>query len=430
MRKPPPAPSTATEPLPLVDVFISYSRHDAEIAARLATTLRNEGFEVWFDQHIRAGAQWEHTLRGVLATAKSVLVLWSERSVLSPWVNLEAQIAQTTGRLVPVKIDGCAVPHGFAAIETALLPGWTGGDHPELQVLLAGLAALAPPSRVDTVRPGFDTAFLGTDIDLPAVPGVADEFRYLHFSVVMNPARRLAWYSAANLAPRETSVLRGERWLADPMLPTAFQPRNNHYLGSGYDRGHLTRAAAVSWGPERLATLANHQAFFWTNTAPQHPQMNRRWWAAVEHWEDGLLARHTRVVSFSGPALRDDDPVHGDIEQMIGRVRTRQAFRLPGAFWKLIVVRQAGGALATAAFWLDQTALVAATDRRQRTTDEDGDAGGGADDGADGDANAHADAALKPPDLAAWRVDVTTLASRTGLDFGQRLRDAAALPMG
>jgi len=78
------------------------------------------------------------------------------------------------------------------------------------------------------------------------------------------------------------------------MLPNAFQPHNSHYLGTGYDRGHLTRAKAVSWGPERLATLANYQAFFWTNTAPQHPEMNRRWWAAVEHWEDALLSIYDR----------------------------------------------------------------------------------------------------------------------------------------
>ena len=400
MPKPLPVEPVTAEPLPLVDVFISYSRHDAAIAARLATTLRDEGFEVWFDQHIRAGAQWEVTLRGVLATAKSVLVLWSERSVQSRWVILEARIALKTRRLVPVKIDGCALPPGFSTLETALLPGWAGGDHPELQVLLAGLAALAPPSRVDTVRPGFDTGFLGTEINLPAVPGVADEFRYLHFSVVMNPARRLAWYSAANLAPREADALRGDRWLADPMLPNAFQPHNSHYLGTGYDRGHLTRAKAVSWGPERLATLANHQAFFWTNTAPQHPEMNRRWWAAVEHWEDALLSIYDRVVSFSGPALRDDDPVHGDIEQMIGRVRTRQAFRLPCAFWKLIVVRQVDCALATAGFWLDQTALVAVTALRHRAADTD---------------------------LAGWQVDVATLEARTGLDFGERLRVAVAL---
>jgi DNA/RNA endonuclease G (NUC1) len=383
------AAPAADEPLPLADVFISYSRHDAVIAERLAQTLRQEGFEVWFDQSIRAGADWERTLRGVLASAKAVLVLWSQRSVQSAWVKLEAELALKSRRLVPARIDDCTLPDGFAAVEAALLPGWDGGAHPELQVLLAGLARLAPPSRIDSVRPGFDTGFLGVEVELPGVPGVADEFRYLHFSVVMNPARRLAWYSAANLARREAEVRRGDRWMADPMLPVAFQPHNDHYRGTGFDRGHLSRARAVSWGPERQASIANRQAFFFTNTAPQHPKMNQRWWLAVENWEDALLARLGRLLSFSGPALEADDPIHRDVAQRVGRVRTRQNFRLPRAFWKLIVARNDDGPLATAAFWLDQDQLIAASPAE--------------------------------PDLDAWRIDVPTLEARTGLDFDTTL---------
>ena len=383
------------DPPPLVDVFLSYSRRDEAIAVRLAETLAAEGFAVWFDQSIRAGADWEQSLRGVLATAKAVLVVWSERSVLSRWVRIEARVAFRSHRLVPVRIDGCQLPVGFRSVETALLDGWDGGAHPELQVLLAGLARLAPPSRVDTVRSGYDSGFLGVEVPLPAVVGVADELRYNHFSVVLNPARRLAWYSAANIARREAGVERGDRWMADPLVPLAFQPLNEHYLGTGFDRGHLTRATAVSFGDERLAQIANRQAFFWTNTAPQHPQMNRRWWLAVEQWEDALLDRFDKVVSFSGPALSPDDPVHSDQVQVIGRLRVHANFRLPRAFWKLIVVRDDTGVLRTAAFWLDQDALVES-----------------------------------PPltvEVAQWRCSVTALQLHTDVYFGLDLRQAAEL---
>jgi len=163
MPKPPAAEAAAAEPRPMVDAFISYSRHDAAIAARLATTLRSEGFDVWFDQHIRAGAQWEHTLRGVLATAKSVLVLWSERSVQSHCVTLEAHIVLKTRRLVPAKIDDCALPAGFSTVETALLPGWTGGPLvvPCGKQRLKVLGGLGADGRVKAARrapegPGLD----------------------------------------------------------------------------------------------------------------------------------------------------------------------------------------------------------------------------------------------------------------------------------
>lgn len=349
----------ADDPPELVDVFISYSHQDEAIAARLAETLVAEGFSVWFDRAIRAGTAWEHELRAVLANAKAVLVVWSQHSVASRWVRREATIARRTRRLVPVRIDTSELPEGFRSIETALLDGWDGGeDHAELQPLLAGIARLAPPSRIDTVRPGYDSAFLDVEVPLPGVVGVADELRYLHFSVVLNPARRLAWYSAANIARRETAVERPVRWLPDPMVPTAFQPLDEHYRGTGFDRGHLTRSLAVAWGEERMATIARRQAFFFTNTAPQHPDVNQRSWLSVEEWEDALLTIHDRMVSFSGPALFEDDPIHRSVEQMIGRVRVRANFRLPRAFWKVIAVRHDRGQVRTAAMWVDQVSPV------------------------------------------------------------------------
>jgi hypothetical protein len=64
--------------------------------------------------------------------------------------------------------------------------------------LLRRLARLVPPSRIDTVRPGYDPDFLGKKrpISLPGVNGAVAVLRYLHFTVVMNPARRLAHYVA------------------------------------------------------------------------------------------------------------------------------------------------------------------------------------------------------------------------------------------
>jgi DNA/RNA endonuclease G (NUC1) len=347
----------AAEPVPLADVFISYARTDQAIAANVADTLRSEGFDVWFDSRIYAGAEWKSLLMSTLASAKAVLVLWSARSVKRPWVLKEARIAQDTRRLVPVKIDDCALPPRFAAQQTAMMPGWNGTDHhPELERVLAGLARLAPPSRVDTVRPGFDPAFLGVPIDLPAVTGVAEEFRYLHFSVVMNPARRLAWYVAYNMAVR-ADVVRGDRWMPDPALPLSFQPQNEHFSGTGLDRGHLAAPSSVSWGPERQAQLANHQAFFWTNTVPQHPDLNRGWWLSVELWERELVAQVGRLAGFAGAVLAESDPIHRDVEQVIGRLRVRQNFRLPQRFWKIVVNADAKGGLVVAPFLWEPAAL-------------------------------------------------------------------------
>jgi endonuclease G len=349
-------PTEAVESL--VDVFISYARTDEEIAKNVAETLRSEGFEVWFDSSIYAGAKWESMLMSILSSAKAIVVIWSERSVTRPWVLKEAKLAMDTRRLVPMKIDDCQLPERFTRLQTAMMPGWTGtGHHPELERLLAGLSRLAPPSRIDNVRPGFDTDFLGTEVSLPSITGVAEEFRYLHFSVVMNPARRLAWYVAYNMKQR-ANVQRGDRWMPDPMLPASFQPNNDHFLGSGYDRGHLASPLSVSWGTPHQAQLANHQSFFWTNTAPQLPEMNRGWWLAIELWEREMVATHGNATGFAGPVLAEDDPFHQKFEQSIGRLRVRQNFRIPRMFWKVVIFRDEQNKLKSAAFLLDQDSLL------------------------------------------------------------------------
>jgi endonuclease G len=392
-----PAAESPEEAAALVDVFISYARSDKAIAQNVAETLRSEGFEVWFDHKIYAGAKWEAMLMSRLATAKAILVLWSPRSIKRPWVLKEARIGLKSGRLVPAKIDDCELPKQFASVQTAMMPGWAGsGPHPELERLLAGLSQLAPPSRIDNVRPGFDTGFLGFEISFPAITGVAEEFRYLHFSVVMNPARRLAWYVAYNMLPSEP-VQRGDRWTPDPMLPSAFQPHNNHFLGSGLDRGHLAAPSSVSWGTPRQAQLANHQSFFWTNTVPQHPDMNRGWWLAVEQWEREIATTYGRAIGFSGPVLGEDDPIHRDLEQSFGRLRVRQNFRLPRKFWKMVLVADPQGRLHSAAFLLDQDLLLSRKIPLH----------------------------VKP---SMFRCNVTDIEALTSLDFGDLVRKAAPIP--
>jgi DNA/RNA endonuclease G (NUC1) len=395
----PPAPPAPTGATPLVDVFISYARSDQPLAAALAETLADEGFEVWWDSDIYAGADWERLLMTTLTAAKAVVVLWTRRSVQWPWVLKEAQIALETGRLVPVLMEPCEVPALFAARQAAAMAGWNGRDaHPELERLLSGVAALAPPTRVESVRPGYDSGFLPTDAELalPALRGVAEEFRYLHFSVVMNPARRLAWLVAYNVAPRNDEVERSGLWQPDPALPRAFQPQNEHFAGTGFDRGHLVSPHLVSWGSTREAQIANRQSFFWTNLAPQHPSMNRRWWYCVEEWERALAAKHGRLTGFAGPVLRDDDPHHGAVEVTIGRLRLRQNFSVPQAFWKIVASCRTDGTLAVAAFYFDQAALLA---RRDAVV----------------------------PTAASFASTVTHIESCTGLDFGQAMREAPTL---
>ncbi len=354
--------SDAMDKLSGRDVFISYARPDAEIARHLAETLADEGFSVWFDERIPAGADWDAMLKKRLDQARAILVLWTARSVDRPWVLKEADHGRRQNKLVAVLLEDVLdqLPPRLREMQCARLFGWDGfGPHPELPRLLDGLALRAPAHHIENVRPGVDTGFLGVELPLPAVDGVAEELRYLHFSVVINPSRRLPWYVAYNLAPANGTVQRGDHWQPDPKLPATLQPQDLHFRGTGFDRGHMVAPLHVSWGSDREAEIANHQTFFWPNNVPQHERMNRGWWWSVEQWERQLAGAVGKVSGFAGPVLRRDDPVHSRSEELIGRLRVRGNFRLPQRFWKLVVVRSARGELACAAFMFDQPALLA-----------------------------------------------------------------------
>jgi len=330
----------------MADVFISYARADQPVSAALCELLDSEGWDVWYDQELRAGERWEDSLLRVLEEAKVVVVLWSESALRSPWVAREAQLALDAGKLVPAVIDDSMPAAPFDAVEAALLRGWAGErDHPELPVLFAGLEAHARPSRIDRVRPGYDDAFLGTKIHLPDIPGTGDELPYLHFSVVMNPARRLAWYVAYNVRERSPDVVRRDAWLPDPTLPRAFQPGDEHYRHSEFDRGHLVSPAAVAWGERRHAQIAMDQAFFWTNTSPQSPAFNRRSWLQAELREREIAGARGSAVGFSGPVFAADDREHRGTEELRGRLRARRTFLVPRRYFKVVAAPGPGGGL-------------------------------------------------------------------------------------
>ena len=69
-----------------------YSRRDHAIAEKLRELLENEGWDVWWDHDLYAGATWEEMLLDELARCKAVVVLWSQHAVKSGRVLQEARI--------------------------------------------------------------------------------------------------------------------------------------------------------------------------------------------------------------------------------------------------------------------------------------------------------------------------------------------------
>jgi len=134
----------------VADVFVSYKKEDAKVAAELVARLQTEGMSVWWDESLTPRQSWDATIEENISAASTVVVLWSPRSVKSDWVRREAHYGQDRGRLIPVIVEPCTVPLAFSLNQTVDLAGWAGErDNKQWRKLLtwiADLVSVAPGS--------------------------------------------------------------------------------------------------------------------------------------------------------------------------------------------------------------------------------------------------------------------------------------------
>jgi adenylate cyclase len=128
-------------------VFLSYAREDSDAAKELADAVGRAGHEVWWDQQIQGGSRFSRAIDQALKDAEAVIVLWSDTSVESAWVQDEAAEGRDSGRLVPVLLDSCKPPLGFRQFQSVDLSRWRGGDGAELTALIEAVASTAGPVK-------------------------------------------------------------------------------------------------------------------------------------------------------------------------------------------------------------------------------------------------------------------------------------------
>ncbi|MFM7167046.1 MAG: DNA/RNA non-specific endonuclease, partial [Planctomycetaceae bacterium] len=158
------------------------------------------------------------------------------------------------------------------------------------------------------------------------------ELKYWNYSVIMNQDRSLAFFSAANIRPREqkttaqgTDFIRDLR--VDEVLPQAqldhpfyaggIPGRPQDRTGNPFDRGHLTRREDLQWGTTPAEARRNgDDSFHFTNCVPQHHLFNQNSQAnglwnrletmAVRHLTDADNLCIINGPVFNAPASRID----------------------------------------------------------------------------------------------------------------------------
>ncbi|MGA7323940.1 MAG: toll/interleukin-1 receptor domain-containing protein [Rhodomicrobium sp.] len=105
----------------MIDIFISYSNKDRELAASLAAALEAKGFSTWWDFNLVGGANYRKEILQQLQAARAVIVIWTENSVTSEFVLDEADHAAAEKKFIPVrdqKLEIRNIPLGFRGAQT------------------------------------------------------------------------------------------------------------------------------------------------------------------------------------------------------------------------------------------------------------------------------------------------------------------------
>ncbi|WP_375786924.1 DNA/RNA non-specific endonuclease [Bradyrhizobium sp. Pha-3] len=234
------------------------------------------------------------------------------------------------------------------------------------------------------------------------------ELKYEHFSIKMNKSKRIAIFTATNIdgkrfldIDRTTGEVKdgaeGETWYKDPRVSASFFLDQTFYSAWSnlFDRGHLTRRTDPDWGTKEQAERANADTYHFTNCSPQHFRFNEstKFWQGAEQYvlENGAIAEDTlnRICVFQGPIFDDKIDLWSDDVQ------------IPSSFFKIIAWKGKTG-VKSVGLVVDQLQLL--SEQREH--------------------------GIKPPagpafvSVSQWRVAIPEIERRTGLDFGNAIRDA------
>src|SRR5947208_53655 len=110
-------------------VFVSYHHEDCErvrpLVELLDGKLREIDGSIFWDRKLRLGTPLSEEIHKLLSEAACVLVVWTQKSVSSPWVHSECETARKDGRLVPVVMEeGAEIRPPFNALSHGELVQW------------------------------------------------------------------------------------------------------------------------------------------------------------------------------------------------------------------------------------------------------------------------------------------------------------------
>ncbi len=87
-------------------IFISYSHKDLNIATKLIEALQNENVNIWHDQQIKVGENWDQEINKAIKESKYNILLLSNNFLVSEYANNELmKMISENKKIIPILIS-------------------------------------------------------------------------------------------------------------------------------------------------------------------------------------------------------------------------------------------------------------------------------------------------------------------------------------
>lgn len=180
---------------------------------------------------------------------------------------------------------------------------------------------------------------------------------YHNFSIAIHRKRKMCVLTAVNIEGKKSQDIKrtSDTWILDPRMETHFQTEPEVYKNNSLDRGHMVRRLDPAWGT--LALPANNDTFHYTNSCPQHGNLNQKIWNDLEDYIlNNTKLEKLNVSVFTGPVFSEDDiPYRGVL--------------LPLQFWKIVALIKSDGTLSVSGYILSQEKFLEGIDVEEAIRD-------------------------------------------------------------
>jgi len=103
----------------MANIFISYPRGERKTVDRLARIFDKLRVSYWYDKSLVPTHDFSDEIKDQIDRSTSVIVIWSEESVRSPWVKAEAARAHDQGKLISAHVEKADLPLPHSILHSA-----------------------------------------------------------------------------------------------------------------------------------------------------------------------------------------------------------------------------------------------------------------------------------------------------------------------